>query len=239
MAASWMPSAVVTLRWSSRSHLWSTSEMTGGCRVEQSNPSGQLTNGRLLKVMGYWWDAHLLKVKVQPSGDSQLAVSAVVSAGGLSWFACRWSIRGGGHRWRLSRRARPSLCLCRASAPLLPLPPHLPWRWKHLVRLDLSEVTFDGYRTGRIPALHFHERCLLACLQLCAKSTLIQCWQAQQPFMLGARHVFFYALPRSLNFPFLSFPAPTDSSTANTAHQQNDADTTLTALSSTHTHSPL
>ena len=192
MAASWMPSAVVTLRWSSRSHLWSTSEMTGGCRVEQSNPSGQLTitNGRLLKVMGYWWDAHLLKVKVQPSGDSQLAVSAVVSAGGLSWFACRWSIRGGGHRWRLSRRARPSLCLCRASAPLLPLPPHLPWRWKHLVRLDLSEVTFDGYRTGRIPALHFHERCLLACLQLCAKSTLIQCWQAQQPFMLGARHVY-------------------------------------------------
>ena len=140
--------------------------------------------------MGYWWDAHLLKVKVQPSGDSQLAVSAVVSAGGLSWFACRWSIRGGGHRWRLSRRARPSLCLCRASAPLLPLPPHLPWRWKHLVRLDLSEVTFDGYRTGRIPALHFHERCLLACLQLCAKSTLIQCWQAQQPFLLGARHVY-------------------------------------------------
>ena len=40
--------------------------------------------------------------------------------------------------------------------------------------MDLSEVTFNGYSTGRIPALHFYDRCLLACLQLCAKSTLIQ-----------------------------------------------------------------
>ena len=43
-----------------------------------------------------------------------------------------------------------------------------------------------AYCTGRIPALHFYERRLLACLQLCAKSTLVQCGQAQQPFMLPA-----------------------------------------------------
>ena len=40
-----------------------------------------------------------------------------------------------------------------------------------------------AYCTGRIPALHFYERRLLACLQLCAKSTLVQCGQAQQPFI--------------------------------------------------------
>ena len=33
-----------------------------------------------------------------------------------------------------------------------------------VVRLDLSEVTFNRYCTGRIPALHFYEQCLLACL---------------------------------------------------------------------------
>ena len=47
-----------------------------------------------------------------------------------------------------------------------------------------------AYCTGRIPALHFCDRVLACFLQLCAKSTLIQCWQAQQPFMLGARHVY-------------------------------------------------
>ena len=33
-----------------------------------------------------------------------------------------------------------------------------------------------AYCTGRIPALHFYERRLLAYLQLCAKSTLDPVW---------------------------------------------------------------
>jgi hypothetical protein len=57
-------------------------------------------------------------------------------------------------------------------------PPHNARAWKLPVRLDLLEVTFMAYCTGRIPALHFCDRVLACFLQLCAKSTLIQCWRS-------------------------------------------------------------
>ena len=43
--------------------------------------------------------------------------------------------------------------------------------------------------TGRILALHFSDRCLLAFLQLCAKSALIQCWRAAANLLCCDCHV--------------------------------------------------
>ena len=44
-----------------------------------------------------------------------------------------------------------------------------------------------AYCTGRIPALHFYERRLLAYLQLCAKSTLDPVWASS--LLYCVRHV--------------------------------------------------
>ena len=50
-----------------------------------------------------------------------------------------------------------------------------------------------AYCTGRIPALHFYEQRLLACLslQLCAKSTLDPVWASSATFYKAALAMFY------------------------------------------------